>query len=364
MISYLFIIGIAQGVLLGLNFFQKSRLKPPYIWLALLILAATVLIGDSWIAYKNLGLKYQFFHLFSSAVVFLLGPFLYFFVKFNSDQRSKKLPKISIGFHFIPFLVFLFVLIYFSFLAKENISTQVFHPEYTLKANSPNIIVPLVKLAHLLVYSLLSTQLLSYTLDSAKSLLRILIFGFLILQGIIWVFFLITIIYNSQLFQSTDVILGVVISISVYIFGYLNLKQSDILPITVSKVLKKKYRTSNLKKLQSEDLYEKLIDFLEKEEPYLDPEITLKSLASQLHLSPHQLSQVINENSDFNFSNLINHYRVKKFKVLITERSYKNHTLLSIALQSGFNNKNSFNQAFKKETGTTPSQYRKSLSPK
>ncbi|MHA7832648.1 MAG: AraC family transcriptional regulator [Flagellimonas sp.] len=361
MISYLFIIGIAQGILLSINFFQKSKSNPQYIWLALLTGVATLLVSDSWIVYENLDFKYHIFHVLSTAVIFLLGPLLYFFVKFNSGAGEKKPKAITIGFHFIPFVIFLLVLVHFIFFAEENVSNEIFDGDYTLKATSPNIILPLIKLIHLLIYTSLSIKLLSPTVDHSKNLFRTLIFGYLILQGIMWTFLLITILFEVKLFQFTDLILGVVISISIYIFGYLNLKQSDILSITVRNVFKKKYGTTNLEKLQSHKLYEKLIVHMDKEEPYLDPEITLRSLASELQLPPHQLSQVINQNSDYNFSNLINHYRVEKFKLLVQDPRFKNHTLLSIALESGFNNKNSFNQAFKKETGHTPSQYRKSV---
>ena len=46
LVSYIYIIGIAQGVLLIFNFFQKSKNNQQYFWLSTLIFAATLIIGQ------------------------------------------------------------------------------------------------------------------------------------------------------------------------------------------------------------------------------------------------------------------------------------------------------------------------------
>ncbi len=75
-------------------------------------------------------------------------------------------------------------------------------------------------------------------------------------------------------------------------------------------------------------------------------------------VSTHHLSQSINEILKLNFYELINRYRVEEAKNKIREETEK--SLLQVAFEVGFNNKASFNNAFKKHVGMTPSKYRQS----
>jgi len=96
---------------------------------------------------------------------------------------------------------------------------------------------------------------------------------------------------------------------------------------------------------------------METEKPYLEPKLTLSSLADELEISANHLSQVINQYEEKNFFDFVNSYRVEEYKERATDPAYQNFSILAIALDSGFNSKSSFNQVFKKFTGKTPSQY-------
>lgn len=58
-----------------------------------------------------------------------------------------------------------------------------------------------------------------------------------------------------------------------------------------------------------------------------------------------------------NFKDFVNHYRVEYAKKLL--KAEENHILDYIAEESGFASVNSLLRAFRKETGTTPGQFRK-----
>jgi AraC-like DNA-binding protein len=96
---------------------------------------------------------------------------------------------------------------------------------------------------------------------------------------------------------------------------------------------------------------------MESQKLYLEPKLTLGTLAEQLKVSVNHLSQVINQYEGVNFHDFVNRYRVDEFKSRIANPKYKGFSLLAIAFDSGFNSKSSFNQIFKKSTGLTPSQY-------
>ena len=98
---------------------------------------------------------------------------------------------------------------------------------------------------------------------------------------------------------------------------------------------------------------------MQEQKPYLDNELRLSHLADQLNTSPHHLSQVINEQLNQSFSDFINAYRVETAKQMLGDPREKQTYIINIAYASGFNNKTSFNKAFKEQTGMSPSQFRK-----
>jgi AraC-like DNA-binding protein len=126
--------------------------------------------------------------------------------------------------------------------------------------------------------------------------------------------------------------------------------------------VKNKYSSSLLSPEQSFRIAEKLKEFMEKEKPYLEPEITLQELATKVDIQPRYVSQVINERFNKNFFEFINDYRVEEAKTQLAKESGIEKTVLEILYECGFNSKSVFNTFFKKSTGLTPSQYRKRCS--
>ena len=114
----------------------------------------------------------------------------------------------------------------------------------------------------------------------------------------------------------------------------------------------------------SEDLhkYKDRLNLLMLEEKlYLDPELTLRSLAEFMNLPPNHLSQLLNLGFNQNFADYINSYRLTEFKQKLASDAAHQLTLLALAYDSGFNSKTVFNTFFKKKVGTTPKDYLKQL---
>jgi len=97
------------------------------------------------------------------------------------------------------------------------------------------------------------------------------------------------------------------------------------------------------------------------EKPYLNPDLNLYSLAKLLDIRPNHLSQIINSMEKKNFFDFVNEYRIHEVKKNLVQDDKKNLSLLGIAFESGFNSKASFNRAFRKIEGTTPSKYKEKL---
>lgn len=101
-----------------------------------------------------------------------------------------------------------------------------------------------------------------------------------------------------------------------------------------------------------------LSSYMQTEKPYLDAELSLQKLAMGIDLPEKQVSHLINHHLGKHFFDYINEFRIKEAKALL--RDQRALTVLEILYEVGFNSKSSFYTAFKKETGQTPTNYRKS----
>lgn len=127
---------------------------------------------------------------------------------------------------------------------------------------------------------------------------------------------------------------------------------------------KKKYKQvlldSNEIKKYSKELEQIMIDY----KLYLNPDLSLKDLASYLELPANYASQLLNLGFQKNFSEYVNTYRINEFKERVLLEENKGLTLMAVAYDSGFNSKTVFNTFFKKIEGTTPNTYLKSVQKK
>jgi AraC-like DNA-binding protein len=101
--------------------------------------------------------------------------------------------------------------------------------------------------------------------------------------------------------------------------------------------------------------------FLNEEEIYRNPNLTLEMLSKEMNIPEGKLSLAINKMLRRSFYDLINEKRIEKSKLLLKEMSETN-TIEYIAYESGFNSRASFYRAFKKHTSVTPTDYLKALS--
>jgi len=120
-----------------------------------------------------------------------------------------------------------------------------------------------------------------------------------------------------------------------------------------------KYEKSSLSDSQLKAIHGELVELIGRKKMYLTPELTLSMVSGELDVHPNTLSQVINRAEQKNFFDYINTLRVAEFKERAAKPESQKYTLLSLALECGFNSKTSFNRNFKKITGKSPSDYLK-----
>ncbi|MEW7292022.1 helix-turn-helix domain-containing protein [Aquimarina sp. 2304DJ70-9] len=128
----------------------------------------------------------------------------------------------------------------------------------------------------------------------------------------------------------------------------------------IFKIRTEKYMKSPLNNEKSLAYLNQLNSLMDHERLFLDPDLTLVKLSAKLGITSKQLSQVINQTKNENYSQYIASYRITEAKRLLLLPEYKNYKISAIAYESGFNSISSFNAAFKKITHTTAIQYRQS----
>lgn len=207
----------------------------------------------------------------------------------------------------------------------------------------------------------------SYTQKIDLQWVKVMIFGYLfLLIGLVACSF----IDDSDV--SDMVFYGVLISYIVYI-GHNALRQKDIwseqkmgmnellnfepeLKSPTDTIENEQYTESQLALFK--ELKEKLIQLMELEKPYLDQDLSILKLAKDLNTNTKYLSHIINSEFNQNFINFINEYRIQEVKENLLKHNL-HFTIEALGQNAGFKSKSSFNAAFKKSTGLTPSAFMK-----
>lgn len=99
----------------------------------------------------------------------------------------------------------------------------------------------------------------------------------------------------------------------------------------------------------------KLENAMKTEKLFKDQELSLHSLAKQLDIKPYLISRSLSEIFNKRFNDYVNAYRVQEVQSLLQDATNSKYTLLSLAMEAGFNSKSSFNRAVKKQLGISPS---------
>lgn len=368
----IYLIGISITVFLALVLIgkQKKSLSDKILLIWLLVIA-----GHLFLYYLNISNKlydYPFLLGIHLPYPLLHGPLLYLYTAALTNKISTK--NYSWLFHFIPILPFYAYLVPF-FNLKEEEKIEIFQNggagyEAFLMINIWSIFISGI------VYVSISLYLLKQYKESIKnnfsftekinlSWLRYLIYGI----GFIW---LLVFLGND------NAVFGVTVLYVVFL-GFFGIRQVGIfshnlrtIPLNThnnnsdsilpknkseSNLAKTKYAKSTLTDDQASEIHKALTRAIEDDKLYKNPELTLSALASTLDVHPNNLSQVINSFEEKNFYDYINEKRVNAFINMVAKLENRRFTLLSLALDCGFNSKPSFNRNFKKVTGLSPTEY-------
>ncbi|MFT4850144.1 MAG: AraC-like DNA-binding protein [Sediminicola sp.] len=340
---------------------KKQKDKVSTVLIGTFVLINALFIFQIFLFLTNLKFRTPHILYLSSVNIYLYGPLIYFYFKrVTLNYKFKKSDLV----HFLPTVLILIVFIPIFLLPgyeKMNIMLDV----GSFDARPYKLFTVSTKIISLLVYGCLLLRLylkrkneIELFSPVAQSWLRnmvifvefyvvsYLVYGVLIMQ----VHAHHTVLFHIQVAAIATMVLY--IGYNSYLRPNMFTKDQKEL-----RLAKKKYKKSSLTPSFSEELKEKLVYLLETEKVYKKSNINLDYLAEKLDTTRHNTSQVINENFNVSFFELINTYRIQETMEILKKDTDRSMNIIEVAYEVGFNNKVSFNKSFKKHLSQTPSQY-------
>lgn len=99
---------------------------------------------------------------------------------------------------------------------------------------------------------------------------------------------------------------------------------------------------------------------MQTQKPYLQPDLTLQTLAQIVGIKEKDLSEVLNAGFSQSFHDYVNQYRIEEVKKILLNPEKQHLTNVAMAQECGFNSKSAFFSLFKKHVGMTPGEYKRS----
>jgi AraC-like DNA-binding protein len=370
-------LGVFQGLVLSVFFVLKSRsniLANRYQGLLLLSLSLGNL--EQLLNLTGYIVKVLPITNFSEPLNFVYGPLIYLFVRRSLDQKHTEKDWM----HFLFFFIYLaYCSLYFvqSPEYKYNSYVDSFHPDWPflkVPAIVPEDPIGLRKICNELTLisvvgylGLAVKELLVTTKQTGKSIFRTEDEVLKVLRNMLSHFIIISIIFVvvklSFKGDTGDYFIGMYISFLILLTSFRIIDDSSYFDRSTSfmDVSIGKYLKSSLTESTKKEILDNIILELETNRYYSNNLASLSELAKKTGASPHHVSQVINEELNKNFFELLAWYRIEEAKRIISDDRMAKLTVEEISEMVGYNSKTSFNNAFKRLTGYTPSEFRKSV---
>lgn len=355
--SCLFLAAIAQAVLLSVALWnpRQPEMRAANRLLSTLLLIFSAIIAHAWLGLNHLYRVYPHSALAIVTLGLAVGPLLYLYLRaLLSDQPLKRRALL----HFVPFALATLAMLPFYLRSAEHklawMRAWNGWPWYLALA-------AVAKLAILLFYLRASYRLVQRVpADSAlvldlRRLMRIWLFS-----AALSVVAVAMAAFDVELLP-VEAVDGGALMLFVFATAYTAMRLPlgyRPPPLPAAPPPKARYADKQLPAAERDAFLTRLITCMEQQQPYRNGELKLDDLAAQVALTPHELSQLINQHCSTNFADFINRYRVEALKTALQDPQQASASILDLALIAGFNSKSAMNRAFKKFTGTTPGDFR------
>jgi AraC-like DNA-binding protein len=320
-------IGVFNGLMLSILFLRKKD----HLYFGLFLLAHSMILIKYVGSMVELYDSFHFLIAFAEILEWLVGPFLFFYVM-KSVGKKIRYPFI----HYIPMLLFVFVLIPIHIYMIKNPDSELFRLEIQ-RSDFNFLVIPKIILG--LIYIILS-----FGQTKNNRWLRLIITVYLIE-------ILAVLLVSSAM------------TISINVIAISGMMKSSIFVDSEEKKIEEKTSQHTVDLRTLERTFQKLKVYIEEEKVYLNPNIRLSELAEVLSIPEKQISQAVNECAKDNISSFINSYRIRMVEKLLIDPAFSHYTIDAIGEECGFSNKVSFYKAFKKIHNKSPREFKATITP-
>jgi len=324
--------------------------------LAILLFLLAFEIQDYTFGFSGINILWNELFGFPRGLTLLIGPTLYFYIR--SQTNTLFTFKWKHALHLVPWAIKFFIELSIYVQGRDTIQSF-----YASDISSYlSIVERLIRYSSYILYFYFSVILyrryrewtinhVSYADSISFTWFRNVIYGiimcFVVKEGINTI----SNIYQLEFYQDwwwNLVIVAIIIYIGIRGYNQIQPAHIDFDPFTNNKLTP----TNEHDKLIAD-----LENLMKDKKPFLRSDLTLSELSRLLSLPTNEVSSAINSIYKKNFNDYINEKRIKEFQLAIHLPENKDYTILAVAIDCGFNSKSTFNRAFKKSEGVSPTEW-------
>ena len=374
-LSVFIFLGVFLGLMLSVFYIFKSTANikanryQGFMLLSLSLCFIELLLNRTGYIVKVLPLTFS-----TASLNFLIGPFLYLYIKKSIDSSSSKKEWVHFIFPALYLLYLSFDLIqsnefkYNCYVISTHPGWQLLHVNLKISNDPLNInqYLDLLLAIQILFYILVSfVKLVIKANESGKTIfstkdanlksLRNAIFH---VSMIILIFIVVKLTLHGN---AGNYFIGIYVAIFnilttfrvMYDSSYFD-QSAFFMDISIGK-----YSKSSLNEVDKMRILDNITSEFASKHYFSNNLASLSDLAKKIGESPHHVSQVINEKLNQSFFELLASYRVDEAKRVLADKTKNNLTVEEVSEIVGYNSKAAFNNAFKRLTDKTPSEYRR-----
>lgn len=352
--------GAVHGLIFNivtLTYASRKKITKPVLYLNFVVLSISLNNLQAWMISKGYILPGYVLRHFEVPWYFFVVPVFYFFVVHFLRVQSTSIFNIR-----SLFLIFgaelcirLFIILYSYPLDSLGLIEL-----YTQLEEGLNAVISLIFFVKSikLVFNNRHTYSHILSFDSMVWLRN-----FIKVGGVVFLLWLLAIVLNIH-YNATEMYypLRLGSSLLIYWIGYQGIIRYHVLRdrIQLRSLIKTHTKETILSQTQKSEFSQlRHITFqIEVQKLFLNPYLSIAIVAEILGMSVSKLSKIINSQSEKNFPELINAFRIQHATALLSDPRFDNYTIVAIGLESGFNSKSAFYAAFKKQHDLSPSDYR------
>ncbi len=345
---FLLLFGAMQGFLLSIALLSKRERHSSHVFLTLFLVVVGLQLTFKVVTKVWLMENVRFFYILSYNLPFLVGPAVYLFIRSRTQEKSFNRSDIV---HLVPF-VFWFVVSMFAYFD--------FYGDYLVLNRA--FVKGAIQLALLSGYYIASRKLIhSVKHESTVALYQFLNYVVLV-EAIVIIALAIGVAYYLRVPDAR--LLFILLTVVIYWITWKLMTDPNALtkPAVITRTLEPqlvtRYAHSGLKEEEASRIESELRKVMSEQKLFTDSALTIDKVAASVNTSRHHLSQVLNERIHRPYNEYISELRLEEAQRRLADPKSLRYTIAAIALDAGFSTVSTFNEAFKKKYGVTPSSFR------